>query len=267
MGDTVIMNATPVSDDAAAQAAPVVSVRGMRTCFGATEVLRGIDLDVARGEVVALIGPSGGGKSTLLRGLNYLTPFSAGDVAIAGQRLRPGMSERTDATALRAVRVRAGMVFQGFHLFPHLTAIGNVMEAPRRVLGLDAAAARARAARLLDQVGLATSAESYPHTLSGGQQQRVAIARALAMQPVVLLLDEPTSSLDPQLVGEVLAVLADLAAGGQTMLIVTHEIGFARRVAHRVAVLADGQIVESGSAGAVLDDPQHPATRALLGRG
>jgi polar amino acid transport system ATP-binding protein len=246
-------------------AAGLVRVRGLRTSFGATEVLRGIDLSVARGEVVAIIGPSGGGKSTLLRALNYLTPFSTGEVEIAGQTLHPGMSERSDGAALRAVRLRAGMVFQGFHLFPHLTAIGNVMEAPRRVLGLDIAPARERAARLLEQVGLATHAESYPHTLSGGQQQRVAIARALAMQPEVLLLDEPTSSLDPQLVGDVLTVLADLAAGGQTMLIVTHEIGFARRVAHRVLVLAGGRIVESGSAAAVLDAPQHPATRALLG--
>ncbi len=247
-------------------AAPVVCVRGLRTRRGATEVLRGIDLSVARGEVVAVIGPSGGGKSTLLRGLNYLTPFNAGTVEIADQQLRPGMSERRDAAALRAVRLRAGMVFQGFHLFPHLTAIGNVMEAPRRVLGLDAAAARARAAQLLARVGLASHADAHPHTLSGGQQQRVAIARALAVQPQVLLLDEPTSSLDPQLVGEVLAVLADLAAAGQTMLIVTHEMGFARRVAHRVLVLVAGEIVESGSAAAVLDDPQHPTTRVFLGR-
>jgi polar amino acid transport system ATP-binding protein len=159
------------------------------------------------------------------------------------------------------------MVFQGFHLFPHLTALGNVMEAPRRVLGLDVADARARAVRLLERVGLASHIDAYPHTLSGGQQQRVAIARALAMEPEVLLLDEPTSALDPQLVGEVLAVLTDLAVGGQTMLVVTHEIGFARRVAHRVLVLVAGEIVESGPAAAVLDAPRHPATRALLGRG
>jgi len=245
---------------------PVVEVRGLRTRFAATDVLRGIDLAVDRGEVVAIIGPSGGGKSTLLRGLNYLTPFSAGSVEIAGQALRPGMSERRDAAALHAVRRRAGMVFQGFHLFPHLTAIANVMEAPRHVLGLAEAAARARAIHLLDRVGLAARADAYPHMLSGGQQQRVAIARALAMQPEVLLLDEPTSSLDPQLVGEVLTVLADLAAGGQTMLIATHEMGFARRVAHRALVLVAGEIVEQGRAAAVLDDPQHPATRALLGK-
>ena len=246
-------------------ATPVVNVRGLRTRFGATEVLRGVDLSVHRGEVVAVIGPSGGGKSTLLRGLNYLTPFSAGEVEIADQRLWPGMSERAHAAELRAVRLRAGMVFQGFHLFPHLTALGNVMEAPRRVLGLDVADARARAVRLLERVGLASHINAYPHTLSGGQQQRVAIARALAMEPEVLLLDEPTSALDPQLVGEVLAVLTDLAVGGQTMLVVTHEIGFARRVAHRVLVLVAGEIVESGPAPAVLDAPRHPATRALLG--
>ena len=242
----------------------VVTVRALRTRLGAEEVLRGIDFSVDRGEVVALIGPSGGGKSTLLRALNYLTPCTTGEVAIAGLRLRPGMSERTDAAALRAVRQRAGMVFQAFHLFPHLTALGNVMEAPRHVLGLDPDAACARARALLERVGLGGHAQAYPHTLSGGQQQRVAIARALAMEPEVLLLDEPTSALDRRLVGEVLAVVADLAAQGQTMVIATHELAFARRVAHHVLVLAAGQIVESGRPEDVLDRPQSAATRALL---
>jgi ABC-type polar amino acid transport system ATPase subunit len=246
---------------------PVVTARALSTRRGQTEVLHGIDLEVRRGEVLAIVGPSGGGKTTLLRALNYLTPFHAGEVEIAGHRLVPGMSERTDAAALRAVRTRVGMVFQTFHLFPHLTALGNVTEAPRRVLGLDAVEAEARARALLARVGLAEHAAAHPHTLSGGQQQRVAIARALAMEPVVLLLDEPTSALDPRLTGEVLAVVADLAAGGQTMVIVTHEIAFACRVAHRAVVLAGGRIVESGTARQVLERPRAAETRAFLAMG
>ena len=245
--------------------AAVVRLHGLRTRLGTTDVLRGLDLTVHAGEVVAVVGPSGSGKTTLLRALNYLTPFTAGEVEIAGQALRPGLSERVDAARLRAVRTRVGMVFQTFHLFPHLTALGNVMEAPRRVLGLAAAEAEDRARALLARVGLAAHGDAYPHTLSGGQAQRVAIARALAMEPLVLLLDEPTSALDARLVGEVLAVVGDLAAGGQTMLIVTHELGFARRVADRVLVLAGGRIVESGPPAEVLDRPQAPETRALLG--
>ncbi|HUI25739.1 MAG TPA: amino acid ABC transporter ATP-binding protein [Candidatus Kryptonia bacterium] len=245
--------------------APILSVRALRARRGDRDVLRGIDLCVARGEVVALIGPSGGGKTTLLRALNYLTPFNEGEVDIAGHRLRPAMSERKDAAALRAVRTRVGMVFQSFNLFPHLNVIDNVMEAPRRVLRLDVSAARARAEALLARVGLADRADAYPTTLSGGQQQRVAIARALAMQPDVLLLDEPTSALDPRLAGEVLAVIADLAAAGQTMVLVTHQIVFVRRIAHRVLVLADGAIVDSGEPAEVLDPPRTAATRELLG--
>ncbi|MBI4514463.1 MAG: amino acid ABC transporter ATP-binding protein [Deltaproteobacteria bacterium] len=246
--------------------APVLIVRGLCTRLRGVDILRGIDFSVARGEVLALVGPSGSGKTTLLRALNYLTPFTAGTVEIAGQRLRPGMSERRDAAALRAVRLRAGMVFQSFHLFPHLSALGNVMEAPRHVLRLDAASARTRAQALLARVGLERQGESFPHALSGGQQQRVAIARALAMEPDVLLLDEPTSALDPRLASEVLAVIADLAAAGQTMMLVTHQIAFARRIASRFAVLADGLIVESGPPDQLLEQPQHPATRALLVR-
>ncbi|MFN8625869.1 MAG: amino acid ABC transporter ATP-binding protein [Candidatus Binatia bacterium] len=245
-------------------AAPVVTVRGLRTRLGSVEVLRGIDFNVDRGEVLAIIGPSGGGKTTLLRALNYLTPFTAGAVEIAGLRLRPGMSERTDAAALRAVRGRVGMVFQAFHLFPHFTVLGNVTEAPRRVLGIELAAANARGRELLERVGLGSFAQAFPHTLSGGQQQRVAIARALAMEPGVLLLDEPTSALDRRLVDDVLAVVADLAARGQTMVIATHELAFARRVAHRVLVLAAGQIAECGRPDDVLDRPQSAAARALL---
>ncbi len=243
---------------------PIINARGLRTQFGGVEVLRGVDLAVERGEVLAIVGASGSGKTTLLRALNYLTPFSHGEVLIAGHRLEPGMSERTHAQLLRRVRTRVGMVFQNFHLFPHLTALGNITEAPRRVLGIESAQANARALALLERVGLASHGHAYPQTLSGGQQQRVAIARALAMEPDVLLLDEPTSALDPRLVGEVLAVVGDLAAAGQTMVIVTHEIAFARRVAHRVVVLDAGLVVESGAPAQVLERPRTAATRALL---
>jgi polar amino acid transport system ATP-binding protein len=245
----------------------VLHVRGLRTDLGGRPVLRGVDLAAERGRVLAVVGSSGAGKTTLLRALNYLTPFTAGEVVVAGLRLRPGMCERADAAELRAVRRQVGMVFQSFHLFPHLTALGNVMEAPRRVLGLAAPAAEERARTLLERVGLGTHADAMPQTLSGGQQQRVAIARALAMEPVVLLLDEPTSALDPRLTGDVLAVVSDLAAGGQTMVVVTHVVGFARRVADQVAVLADGRIVEQGPPGEVLERPQAPETRAWLGEG
>ena len=232
---------------------------------GATAVLRGVDLVVGRGEVVAVLGSSGSGKTTLLRALNYLTPFCSGEVMVAGMHLVPGMSERRDGVTLQAVRRKVGMVFQGFQLFPHLSVMGNLTEAPRRVLGRSEERATEDAYRLLDRVGLRERAEAYPHELSGGQQQRVAIARALAMEPEVLLLDEPTSALDPALVSEVLGVVADLAASGQTMLIVTHEMRFARRVATRAIALAEGRIVEDGTPAALLDAPRTPAMQALLG--
>ena len=242
-----------------------IEVCGLHVRRGDAEVLRGIDLSVERGEVLAILGCSGSGKTTLLRALNYLTPISAGEVRVADERLVPGMTERRHGRTLQAVRRRVGMVFQGFQLFPHLSVLENVMEAPRRVLArpVDEAAAAARA--LLARVGLAERADERPRKLSGGQQQRVAIARALAMEPEVLLLDEPTSSLDPALVGEVLGVIADLAAAGQTMLVVTHEMDFARRVASRAVVLAAGRIAEEGTPAAVLDTPRTDATRALLG--
>jgi len=243
----------------------VVEARGIATRRGGVDILRGVDLSVERGEVVAIVGPSGGGKTTMLRALNYLTPFDAGEVAIAGHRLHPGLRERSDAAQLRAVRTRVGMVFQSFHLFPHLSALANVAVAPQVVLGLGAAEAEGRARALLDRVGLADRVDAMPHALSGGQQQRVAIARALAMEPVVLLLDEPTSALDPRLTSEVLSVIADLAGGGQTMVLVTHEIAFARGVAHRVLVMAAGRIVESGTPGDVLDRPRTAETRTFLG--
>jgi polar amino acid transport system ATP-binding protein len=242
----------------------VLRIRGVHTRRGETDILRGVDLEIGRGEVLAVVGPSGSGKTTLLRAFNYLTPFDAGEVEVAGQRLRPGMCERADAAALREVRLRVGMVFQSFQLFPHLTAIDNVAEAPRRVLGLSRVRARERARTLLRRVGLEDRAEALPHSLSGGQQQRVAIARALAMEPVALLLDEPTSALDPRTTGEILAVVRALAGAGQTMVVVSHEIAFARQVAQRVAVLVDGRIVEEGAVDDVLDRPRHPETRAFL---
>jgi len=244
----------------------VLRARGLHTRRGEVEILRGVDLDVGRGEVLAVVGPSGSGKTTLLRAFNYLTPFDAGEVEVAGCRLRPGMCERADAADLRAVRLRVGMVFQSFHLFPHLTAIDNVAEAPRRVLGLSRAQAHDLAATLLRRVGLEDRAAALPHALSGGQQQRVAIARALAMKPVALLLDEPTSALDPRMTGEILAVVRALAETGQTMVVVTHEIAFARQVAGRVAVLVEGCIVEEGAVHEVLDHPRHGETRAFLAR-
>jgi polar amino acid transport system ATP-binding protein len=243
-----------------------LEVRGLHVARGDRDVLCGIDLAVEQGEVVAVLGGSGSGKTTLLRALTYLTPFTAGEVRVAGARLVPGMTERRHGHVLQAVRRRMGFVFQGFHLFPHLTVLENLTEAPRRVLGRDAAVAADEGRRLLARVGLGGYASAYPGALSGGQQQRVAIARALAMEPEVLLLDEPTSSLDPALVGEVLAVIGDLAAGGQTMLVVTHEMSFARRVASRAVVLADRRIAETGPPAALLDAPRTAATRALLGR-
>ncbi len=242
----------------------VLRARGLAVRRDGTEILRGVDLVVGRGEVLAVVGPSGSGKTTLLRAFNYLTPFDAGEVEVAGLRLRPGLCERRDAAALRAVRLRVGMVFQSFQLFPHLSALDNVAAAPRRVLGRSRAQAEEAARGLLARVGLGERAAAYPHTLSGGQQQRVAIARALAMEPVALLLDEPTSALDPRMAGEILAVVRRLAAAGQTMVVVTHAIAFARQVASRVAVLVDGRIVEEGGVVDVLDHPRHAATRAFL---
>ena len=246
----------------------VLRVRGVHTRRGDTDILRGVDLEVERGEVLAVVGPSGSGKTTLLRALNYLTPFDAGEVEVAGQRLRPGMCERADAAALRAVRLRVGMVFQSFHLFPAPDARSTTSR--RRRAGCSACRARQRTGAGQDAARVAsgwrTARRRLPHALSGGQQQRVAIARALAMEPVALLLDEPTSALDPRMTGEVLAVVRALAAAGQTMVVVTHEIAFARQVARRVAVLVDGRIVEEGAVQDVLDHPRHAETRSFLAR-
>ena len=240
--------------------APLLQVRGLRKRFGADEVLRGIDLDVARGDRIAILGASGSGKSTLLRCLNFMEMPSAGSVSLAGQVIG------TTEAELTRVRQRVGMVFQQFNLFPHMTVLGNVMEGLVTVKRLPAAQAREQALAELARVGLADKAHAFPARLSGGQKQRVAIARALAMQPELLLFDEPTSALDPELVGEVLRVIRALAAEGRTMLLVTHELGFAYHVATRVLFIADGVIHEQGPPEQVLKHPTQPRTQAFLAR-
>ncbi|MFF2806551.1 amino acid ABC transporter ATP-binding protein [Streptomyces sp. NPDC058000] len=237
-----------------------IEVRGLHKAFGALEVLRGIDFSVARGEVVCVIGPSGSGKSTLLRCVNLLEEPSAGRITVAG-------TEVTDPDVdIDRVRRRIGMVFQSFNLFPHLTALENLTIAQRRVLRRDRAVAERIARDQLARVGLADRAAAYPAQLSGGQQQRVAIARALAMDPQLMLFDEPTSALDPELVGDVLAVMRSLARDGMTMLVVTHEMGFAREVADRVVFMDGGLIVEEGAPDQVVGAPRHERTRAFLSR-
>ncbi|WP_281495815.1 amino acid ABC transporter ATP-binding protein [Isoptericola sp. S6320L] len=255
------------------QATPMVEARGVHKVFGhgaeGLHVLRGVDLAVPRGSVTVILGPSGSGKSTLLRCLNELEQITAGSVHVDGELLgyredAQGVLHRLHPTRIAAQRSRIGMVFQRFHLFGHLTALENVMEAPVQVRGLSKRAARTRALELLDRVGLTDRVDHYPAQLSGGQQQRVAIARALAMDPELMLFDEPTSALDPELVGEVLTVMQDLAASGMTMVVVTHEIGFAREVADHVVFMDDGAIVEQGPPAEVLDRPSEPRLQEFL---
>jgi polar amino acid transport system ATP-binding protein len=234
--------------------------------FGERLVLDEVSLTISPGETVAIIGPSGGGKSTLLRCLNGLNAFDAGEIRVGAQILRPAPTAGTNGTAARQVRRLLGMVFQDFQLFPHLTALENIIEAPIHVLKLDKKTAVERGLRLLNRVGLADRADAYPRQLSGGQKQRVAIARALAMEPRGLLCDEITSALDPELKHEVLQVLEDVKRDGMTLIMVTHEIGFARRAADRVIVLADGKIIEAGPPGQVIDQPQAPRTKGFLSR-
>jgi ABC-type polar amino acid transport system ATPase subunit len=252
-----------VSTNGAPEAPPpefALRAEGIHKRFGHHEVLRGIDLRVARGEVVAVIGPSGSGKSTLLRCLNLIEVPTAGRVWIGDAEL----------TARRApvdrIRSRVGMVFQSFNLFPHRTVLDNIALAPMTVRGWGGDRARDRGRELLARVGLAAKADSAPRSLSGGEQQRVAIARALAMEPEVMLFDEVTSALDPELVGEVLAVMRELAEGGMTMVVVTHEMAFARDVCDRVVFMDGGVVVESGPPGEVLADPRNDRTRQFLGR-
>ncbi|HJQ56591.1 MAG TPA: amino acid ABC transporter ATP-binding protein [Vineibacter sp.] len=252
-------------------ATPLLRVTGLRKRFGGNEVLRGVDLDVARGERIAILGASGSGKSTLLRCLNFMERPDAGTIALDGHaighaRANDDARRDYDERQLVSVRQRVGMVFQQFNLFPHMTAIGNVMEGLRTVRRMSVTDARTRAEAELARVGLADKCHQYPAHLSGGQKQRVAIARALAMDPELLLFDEPTSALDPELVGEVLGVIRALAEDGRTMLLVTHELGFAYHVASRVLFLADGVVHESGSPDDVLKNPKKERTRAFLAR-
>ena len=239
---------------------PALRIEGLHKSFGALEVLRGIDFEVAEHEVVCLIGSSGSGKSTLLRCINLLEPIDAGRIAVEGDEIT------AKGVDVNRIRRRIGIVFQAFNLFPHMSVLDNVTLAPRKVLGLDRMEAEARANELLERFGLAPKRNDYPDRLSGGQQQRVAIVRALAMQPDLLLLDEVTSALDPELVAEVLNVIRELAAGGMTMVIATHEMGFARDIANRVCFLDAGQILEEGPPAAMFSAPREERTRQFLQR-
>jgi ABC-type polar amino acid transport system ATPase subunit len=247
---------------------PVVRLDRIWKSFGRLEVLTDVSLSVPRGEVVCIIGPSGAGKSTLLRCINHLETVDDGTIHFDGRpvyRYREGSRTVVDSDRrIEAIRAQIGMVFQAFNLFPHLTALGNVIEAPVYVLREPVAAARARGLALLTKVGLAEKAGSYPHQLSGGQQQRVAIARALAMNPKLMLFDEATSALDPELVGDVLRVMRQLAGEGMTMIVVTHEMDFAREVADRVVFMDAGSIVEEGPPAKVFTNPRSPRTRQFL---
>ena len=250
---------------------PIIEALGIHKAFGELQILKGISLQVRRGEVVVLIGASGSGKTTFIRCINLLEDIQAGQIRVNGRAM--GYRERPDGRLVRdserniaRQRRDIGMVFQRFNLFPHMTALENIIEAPIQVLGLSRAAALEDARRLLGRVGLADKADHYPSQLSGGQQQRVAIARALAMKPQAMLFDEPTSALDPETVGEVLQVMKELAEEGMTMVVVTHEMGFAREVADRVVVLDQGELIEQGTPEQIFSQPQHPRTRAFLSR-
>lgn len=247
---------------------PVIEIKSLKKSFGDLAVLKNISLSVERGSVVALIGPSGSGKSTLLRCVNLLTVPDGGEIRVGEQSL--AFSGKATALpgdkVLAGFRARTGMVFQHFNLFPHMTVLQNVMEGPVTVLKKSKAEVEAKARALLAKVGLAERADMYPDKMSGGQKQRVAIARALAMEPAVMLFDEATSALDPELVAEVLGVIQSLAREGMTMILVTHEIGFAREVADKVVFMRDGVVVEAGPPAQVIDNPQQEATRSFLGR-
>jgi polar amino acid transport system ATP-binding protein len=251
-------------------AEPMVKAEGVHKRFGRLEVLRGITLEVGRGEVMCIIGPSGSGKSTFLRAINHLEKINRGrlwvDGDLVGYREHGGKLHELRDSDVAKRRAEIGMVFQRFNLFPHKTALENVIEAPRLVRGIGKAQATAEATTLLERVGLADKLAAYPAQLSGGQQQRVAIARALAMKPKLMLFDEPTSALDPELVGDVLDVMRGLARDGMTMVVVTHEIGFAREVADKLVFMDGGVIVEAGDPREVLANPQHERTKAFLSK-
>jgi polar amino acid transport system ATP-binding protein len=241
----------------------MIELRHITKRYGQTEVLRGVSLSVAKGEVCVLLGPSGGGKSTLLRTINGLETFQEGEIEVGGVRLGAEQGPVREA-ALAQIRRRVGMVFQQFNLFPHRTALENVTEAPIHVLKRPVEEARAEARKLLERVGLGAKCDVRPMSLSGGQQQRVAIARALAMQPEAILFDEPTSALDPRMTAEVVAVMSDLARSGQTMIVVTHGMGFARTVADRVHILHAGRIAESGPPEQIFESPREAVTQEFL---
>ncbi|GAA4027110.1 amino acid ABC transporter ATP-binding protein [Arthrobacter methylotrophus] len=249
---------------------PLVRIEGLHKYFGPHHVLRGIDLTVNQGEVSVVIGPSGSGKSTMLRCVNLLETISAGRISVGeqliGYREVNGRLHDLKTKEISAQRREIGMVFQRFNLFPHKTALYNVMEAPIQVKGKAKGAAKKDALELLDRVGLADRANHYPGQLSGGQQQRVAIARALAMEPELMLFDEPTSALDPELVGDVLNVMKDLAKSGMTMIVVTHEIGFAREVGDTLTFMDGGIVVETGDPREIITNPQHARTKEFLSR-
>ncbi|PTM40078.1 amino acid ABC transporter ATP-binding protein [Bosea sp. 124] len=266
--ETTLAPVKALDADHLAPGAPLVLARKVQKQFGDLKVLKGIDLAVNRGEVLCIIGPSGSGKSTFLRCINQLERIDGGALFVSGERV--GFHQagnklyELDDKAIARQRRSIGMVFQRFNLFPHLTATQNIIEGPVQVLRQPVAQARERAHALLERVGLADKRDAYPSQLSGGQQQRVAIARSLAMQPELLLFDEPTSALDPELVAEVLLVMRDLALTGMTMIVVTHELGFARDVAHRVAFMDQGQIVEIGPPQSLLTDPKEARTRSFI---
>jgi polar amino acid transport system ATP-binding protein len=261
---------TTAGSKTSTEGTPLLRAVGVRKSYGHTEVLRGIDLEVFKGQVVCLLGPSGAGKSTFLRCINHLETIDAGQIWVDGKpigfRLQGGKLYELREREVARQRRDIGMVFQRFNLFAHRTALENVVEGPVRVLGTDPGTARREGLELLDRVGLAHRADAYPAQLSGGQQQRVAIARSLAMRPKLMLFDEPTSALDPELVGEVLEVMATLAGEGMTMVVVTHEMGFAGQAADEVVFMADGTVVETGPPGEVLGAPKHERTRQFLAR-
>jgi len=264
---TVSLSTMQVSDSTAA---PLVQVHKLHKHFGKLHVLKGIDLTLSKGETLVIVGPSGSGKSTLLRCINHLDAPSGGVILVDGQQmgfdLVRGRLLPLSRTQIARQRRSIGMVFQHFNLYPHLTVLENVIEAPVHVHGQSREDAQKYALALLDRVGLSEKAHAWPAQLSGGQQQRVAIARALAIRPSIILFDEPTSALDPELVGEVLDTMRQLAQEGLTMMIVTHEIAFARDVADRVAVMAEGEIIEIGTPAEVIDNPQHSRTREFFRR-
>ncbi len=239
---------------------PAIDFREVNKWFGKLHVLKDVSLTIQPGEVVVVCGPSGSGKSTLIRCVNRLEPIQSGDLIVLGESVaRPGIN-------LSSLRTRVGMVFQSFNLFPHMTALENIMLAPIKVRDLTRAEAEKTARALLERVGIPEKANNYPANLSGGQQQRVAIARALAMQPAIMLFDEPTSALDPEMINEVLDVMTDLAKEGMTMIVVTHEMGFARRVSHRIVFMDEGQIVEEGDPDSFFAAPKSDRTRQFLSK-